>query len=166
MKLRMWYAVHGVVELSPSPAAMMDSLRPRVPDLKIEFMATDGQRRVDCLQLPNPSIPHILVRRARRGDEEFQWDRDGWEVRLSAFGGPSPNLDHVIQHLRKTRQTVYLTPLISTFGSTKLARICEQLCGYLSRVTEGLIHVYQEGFFSAEGESLHPYSPRHRLKTR
>jgi hypothetical protein len=77
-----------------------------------------------------------------------------------------PNCEDVIQHLRKTRQTVYITPTNTTLGSTRLARVCEQLCGYLAVATDGLIHVYQEGFFNLEGESLHPYRPQHRLKTR
>ena len=46
-----------------------------------------------------------------------------------------------------------------------MATICEQLSGFLARTNDGLIQVYQEGFFSAQGESLLPFCPRHRLKT-
>jgi hypothetical protein len=166
MKLRMWYAVHGAIELSPSPAAMMDSLRPKIPELKLELMAPDGEWREDFLRLPKPVVPDILVRRARRGEDDFQLDRDGWVDELSAWGGPMPNLELVIAHLRKTQQSVFLTPISKKLGPAKMARACEQLCGYIARATDGLIHVYQEGFFSPEGESLHPYAPRHRLKTR
>ena len=77
-----------------------------------------------------------------------------------------PHRDYVLEHIHNTRQTVSLMPISALLGHSRLARICEQLCGYVARASEGLIHVYQEGFFSPEGESLWPHCPRHRLKTR
>jgi hypothetical protein len=165
MKLRMWYAVHGANDASPSPAGVLNSVRPKVPGLELDFETTDGQWKDGCLRLPDVSIPVILLRRVLRGEETFLWDREGWEAGLRAWAGPMPNCEDVIQHLRKTRQTVYITPTNTTLGSTRLARVCEQLCGYFARATDGLIHVFQEGFFNPEGESLHPYCPQHRLKT-
>jgi len=77
-----------------------------------------------------------------------------------------PHRDLIVSHIRRTQQVVHLVPLaVIELGPSRKARICEQLCGFLARTTEGLIHVYQEGFFSSDGESLLPYCPRHKLKT-
>ncbi len=77
-----------------------------------------------------------------------------------------PHRDLVISHIRRTQHVIHLVPTpVLELGPSKLARMCEQLCGCLARTNEGLIQVFQEGFFSAQGESLLPYCPRHRLKT-
>jgi len=162
----MWYAVHGAIDVSPSPAAMLESVRPPVAGLVPEFETRDGKWQAGRFRFPVETLAVILLTRALPGEDPFLWDRDGWETELKTWGGPMPNYDYTIQHLRKTRQSVYLTPVAGRLGTTKMARICEQLCGYLACATEGLIHVYQSGFFNPDGESLYPYCPQHRLKTR
>jgi hypothetical protein len=77
-----------------------------------------------------------------------------------------PHRDLIVSHIHRTQQVINLVPLaVIELGPSKKARICEQLCGFLARTTEGLIQVYQEGFFGSDGESLLPYCPRHKLKT-
>lgn len=165
MKLRFWYQVHGKRDVTLSPDAMLDSIRPRVTGLMYDGrMLQNGGWQNGGLRLLHESAPIILVGRLVSGDESYLWDRDHWEVEFRFWDGP--NCETVIQHIRQTRQTITITPMPCTLGSTKLARICEQLSGYVARTTEGLIHVFQEGFFDAEGESLFPYCPKHRLRTR
>jgi hypothetical protein len=67
MKLRMWYAVHGANDASPSPADMLNSVRPKVPGFEPDFETTDGQWKEGCLRLPDVSNPAILLRRVLRG---------------------------------------------------------------------------------------------------
>lgn len=76
-----------------------------------------------------------------------------------------PHVEHVREHMRNVRQTIHITPVPVHLGAARLARICEQLCGFLARSGDGLIQVYQEGFFSADGASLFPCRAVHRLKT-
>lgn len=113
--------------------------------------------------MENMATPLVLVRRVDLHDESSLWFRDGWEAELGSW--PGPNAEAVIEHLRARRQTVTLTPIGINFSPTKLARICEQVCGYLARATDGLIQVYQEGFFNTDGESIFPQNPKHKLKT-
>lgn len=158
--------VHGKRDVSPSPDEMLDSLRPKVIGL-----VHDGQMQTwnnDALRLTYETLI-ISVRRLKPGDESYLWDRDNWENELRSWDGP--NCEKVIQHLRHTCQTVTITPIATTtagfpLGQAKLARVCEQLCGHVARETDGLIQVFQEGFFDVQGESLFPYSPKHRLKTK
>jgi len=181
VKLRFWYKVHGKIDVCPSPAAWLDNLRPPVAGLTHDFQIRDGkwQKGVFGFETPsNPVVaeawreafgretladPIIYVGRLLPGDEFFDWDGDGWEAELRKWS--ETNCDHIIDHVRNTRQTIFLDPIEVTLGEYKLARICEQLCGFLARETDGLIHVYQEGFFNAEGESIFPRCPKHRLKT-
>lgn len=143
-----------------SPDAMLDSIRPRVTGLMYDGrMLQNGG-----LRLLHESAPILLLGRLVSGDESYLWDRVDWEVELRSWDGL--NCETVIQHIRQTRQTITIKPVPCTLGNTKLARICEQVSGYVARTTEGLIHVFQEGFFDAEGESLFPYCPKHCLRTR
>lgn len=166
MKLRSWYAVHGTIDLSPSPSDMLDSIRPSVTGLTLEFDTVDGTWQKGGFYLAGEPRPTIQMSRVLPGAESFLWDREGWENGLRFAHGENPNYDYVIQCLRETRQTIWLTPVPYTLGQTKMARICEQLCGFLARTTKGVIHVFQEGIFSIDGESLHPYCPKHWLKTK
>jgi hypothetical protein len=166
MTLRMWYAVHGEFDVCPSPAAMLESVRPPVTGLVPEFEIRDGKWQAGRFRLPEETLAVIRLTRVLRGEDDFPWDRDEWETELKTWDGPMSNCDYTIQQLRKTHQTVHVMPFCGWLGKAKMARICEQLCGYLACATEGLIHVYQAGFFNRDGESLHPYCPQHRLKTR
>jgi hypothetical protein len=143
---------------------MLDSIRPRVTGLRHDCLTENGGWRNGSFRLLDASGPIILVQRLVSGDESYLWDRDDWEVELRSWDGP--NCENVIQHLRQTRQTITVTPIGFKSDRSRLARICEQVSGYVAWATEGLIHVYQEGFFNAEGESLLPYCPQHRLRTR
>jgi len=164
VKLRHWYAVHGRIGVTPLPAAILDSIRPRATGVTHDCHIENGGWRNGGFHLLDASGPLIFVRRLVSGDESYLWDRPDWETELRSWDGP--NCETVIQHIHQTRQTISITPIAFTLGSTKLARICEQVSGCVARATDGLIHVYQEGFFNAEGESLLPYCPQHRLKTR
>ena len=164
MKIRCWYSVHGTIEASPTPSAMLASLRPRVDGLAYDFEPHDESWCEGRFRLSDKTVPAIHVRRARAGDEGFD-DLARLEKILSEMDD-EPHRDFVLAHIRRTCQSVHVIPLDFTLGMSKLARMCEQLCGYLARETEGLIQVFQEGFFSAEGESLLPHCPRHKLKTK
>ena len=143
---------------------MLNSLRPRVSSLTYDGrLLPKGGWQEGGLRFVHESAPIILVGRRLPGDESYDWDGDDWEAELRSWKGP--NCDRVIEHLRQTRQTITILPMPCKFGDAKLARICEQICGYVARETEGLIHVFQTGFFNAEGESLFPYCPTHQLKT-
>jgi hypothetical protein len=165
MKLRFWYKVYGATGDAPSPLAMLNALRPPVRGLVQEFEPDDEQWRTGRFRLSTSANPSILVRRHSRRDDEFPEDLDKFAEIVEAMA-QEPHRDLVIAHLRRTQQVIYLTPLVTVGLSARIrARICEQLCGILTRTAEGLIQVYQEGFFSPQGESLLPYSPRHRLQT-
>ncbi|MBC8870516.1 MAG: hypothetical protein H8E44_13930 [Planctomycetes bacterium] len=107
MKLRHWYAVHGGIDVTPSPAAMLDSIRPRVNGLSEDFPIHDGSWCEGVFRLEGVSRPVILVRRLRPGDESYPWDRDGWEAELRSWDGP--NCADVIQHIRHTRKEITIT---------------------------------------------------------
>jgi hypothetical protein len=165
MKLRFWYKVYRSTEGGPSPAAMLSSLRPRVDGLTHEFESDFEHWRGECFRLAGSVAPVILVRRERCGDPGFLEELQNIEHWLSAMLD-EPHRDLVISHIRRAQQVIHLVPTpVRELGPSKLARMCEQLCGCLARTNEGLIQVFQEGFFSAQGESLLPYCPRHRLKT-
>lgn len=165
MKLRMWYKVHGKLDVTPCPDAMLQSIRPRVTGLIYDGrILRNGGWQNGGLRLVHESAPIMRVGRLVPGDEPYPWDRDDWEAELRSWDGP--NCEIVIQHIRQTRQTITITPMPCSMGSAKLARICEQVSGYVARTTDGLIHVFQAGFFDAEGESLFPHCPKHHLRAR
>lgn len=163
MKLRQWYAVHSRSNTIPSPAAILDSVRPRLDQLICDFQEPDANWRAGQLRFKAESIPLILLSRESVNEQSSLWFRDGWEAELRSW--PGPNCDPVIEHLRSRQQTFSLKPIDPRVGATRLARICEQVCGYLARETDGLIHVFQEGFFTTQGESFFPVNPKHKLKT-
>ena len=71
-----------------------------------------------------------------------------WSMRGAMLD--EPHRDLVISHIRDTQQVIHLVPTpVLELGPSKLARMCEQLCGCLARTNEGLIQVFQEGFFGA-----------------
>ncbi|ADB15359.1 hypothetical protein Psta_0673 [Pirellula staleyi DSM 6068] len=164
MKIRHWYVVHGKLDVIPSPTALLNCVRPRVSGLTYDGQLLQrGGWQDGGLRFLHESAPAILVGRLVSGDEFYNWDRAGWDAELRSWNGP--NGESVIEHLRQTCQSITITPIMGSLGQARLARICEQICGQLAQLTEGLIHVYQAGFFDAKGESLHPYCPKHRLRT-
>jgi hypothetical protein len=70
----------------------------------------------------------------------------------------------ILEHLQQSKQIISIKP-IPLARAARMARICEQLCGYLCRTIDGLIQVHQEGFFDPQGESLFPKNTKHRLNT-
>ena len=165
MKLRCWYSIHGAIEVSPRPLAMLACVHPRVVGLAYNFEPDEERWRRGQFQRQEATTPAILVSRIGPGDEGFIAADKRYEEWLSTMSD-EPHRDFVLAHLHRTRQTVNLIPVDFTLGMTKLARVCEQLCGFLARETDGLIQVFQEGFFSPQGESLLPHCPRHKLKTK
>lgn len=169
MKLRFWYMVHGKRDSCPSPLDMRSALRPAISGLDGQFEPSDGDWRNGRLTQNSAQLganwPVVSLSRVFPGDEGYLWSRDGFiEGLKSELTGPHAEL--VFDHLHQVKQSITVVPLSCDFGSAKLARICEQLCGFLAESTDGLIHVYQEGIFNREGESLLPYNPKHKLKTR
>ncbi len=165
MKLRFWYSVYAATEDVPSPSAMPKSLRPPIQGLIHELEPDGEQWRSGRFRLSTSAHPAILVRRERRGDEELLRKLEDAESCLREMLN-EPHRDLVLSQIARTQQVIYLTPCPGIeLGPSKLARMCEQLCGFLARTSDGLIQVYQEGFFNSQGESLLPYNPRHRLKT-
>ncbi|HEY3968275.1 MAG TPA: hypothetical protein VGM05_27170 [Planctomycetaceae bacterium] len=163
MKLRQWYQVHGAIEVSPHPTEMLEWLRPQVPGLGHDFEIREGHWYAGSFRMFDASVPANLLHRWRPGEAGFL-DIEGIENYVNGLPD-EPHRDDILRKVRQTRQTVSLRGL-ATFGASRLARICEQLCGHLARVSDGIIQVHQDGFFSPMGESLFPHSPRHRLKTR
>lgn len=163
MKLREWYAVHSKTDATPSPATWLESVQPQVAGLMPDFEIHDGKWKEGSFRLESLAGPVVLASRVLPGEDAFLWDGSDWETGLRKWG--EPNCDYVIQHVRNVKQTFFVTPIHFTLSPFRLARVCEQLCGYLARVTDGVIHVYQEGFFNSKGKSLLPCCPQHRLRT-
>lgn len=164
MKLRGWYAVFCRLDVIPSPSEMLNALRPGVSGLTYDFRLENDIWRQGTFGLFDKSAPSILVSRTLPGDKDWLLNGENWHVELRSCDGP--HCQSVIEHLHGIRQIINLTPLAFELGNSHLARICEQFCGHIARTTDGLIQVYQGGFFNAEGESLHPYCPKHRLTTK
>ncbi len=158
MKLRSWYAVHGKQISVPNPAAIVQCIQPRVAGLTHDFHTADGR-----LRLLIDATPIVLVRRIFADDEEYPCKGSIWESQLIAWGGP--HVEHVIAHVRQSVQLTTITPLPLSRANRRLARICEQICGQIAADSDGLIQVFQEGFFDRQGNALLPCSPKHSLKT-
>ncbi len=127
---------------------MLDSLRPRVEGLVHEFEAGSELWLAECFRLSQSKQPAIMVRREQSGHDEFRDRLENAEHVLKDVLN-EPNRDLVLSYVRRTQQVIHLTPCASVeIGSSRMARICEQLCGYLARTNGGLIQVYQEGFFT------------------
>lgn len=88
-----------------------------------------------------------------------------WATELASWNDEL-NLPRVIEHGLHTRQIISLVPLAVQMSPGRLAKLCEKLCGHFCRELDGLIHVFQAGFFNSAGESIFPANPRHRLQTR
>jgi hypothetical protein len=165
MELRFWYSVYGVTGDAPSPSAMSASVQPRIDGLVHEFKPDNEQWRSGHFRLSGSADPAILVHRKQCGDDGFLGELEQAEDCLRELLH-EPNGDLVISHICRAQQIIHLVPCPGIkLDPITLATMCEQLCGILARTSEGLIQVYQEGFFDSRGESLLPYSPEHRLTT-
>jgi hypothetical protein len=165
VKLRFWYSVWGATDDIPSPSAMLESLRPRVDSLVHEFEPASEPWLTGHFRLLHSKQPAIRLRREQSDHDEFLGRLETADQLLNGMLD-EPHRDLVLSHVRRTQQIIHLMPCPNLeIGPSKMARICEQMCGFLARTNDGLIQVYQEGFFSAQGESLLPHCARHRLKT-
>jgi hypothetical protein len=165
MELRFWYSVYGVTGDAPSPSAMSASLQPPIDGLVHKFEPDNEQWRTGHFRLPGSSDPAILVQRKQVGDDGFLGDFEQAEDCLKDVLH-EPNGDLVISHICRAQQIIHLVPCPGIkLDPITLATMCEQLCGILARTSDGLIQVYQEGFFDSRGESLLPDRPGHRLNT-
>jgi hypothetical protein len=171
MKLRHWYVVFGTNGECPQPAALAEALRPRVAGLVVEFPPELSWKK-GTLKFPTqtvgnsstPFTPSIWVSRYAENLEELTSHPLKWVSESPDWGLPADR-DMILNHLRQTVQAITLKPMAYT-ASARMARVCEQLCGHLCRIMNGLIQVHQEGFFDAAGQSIYPRNDVHRLKTK
>lgn len=165
MTLRSWYTVYGATEIDPAPAAMLKAIRPPIEGLVHKFEPNNEQWRSGEFRLSGSMDPAILVQRERRCDAGFL-DKLAKAEAFAKELSDRPNSDRVLAQIRRTQQIVHLVPCaVVELGAIKLAKMCEQLCGPIVHPGDGMIQVYQAGFFSSRGESLLPYSHRHKLRT-
>src|SRR5262245_15762197 len=102
---------------------MLEAFQPPVEGLAPEFDVRDEQWLKGSFRLPDLALPVINVFRFRPVDDEYLWDKDGWEDWLISVPD-QPHLKRVLAHLRNTRQTLYLSPG-RVLGAARLARMCE-----------------------------------------
>lgn len=160
MKLRQWYNVYCTSSEVPPPDALLDCLRPRIRTASIELESLPNWTR-GFIRFSS-DINQLLVHRTWAGDEEFDAQmRKLLNIHPLSESEPIPDL--IPRHIKNCVQSFHIFPITSQ--QTRAARVCEQICGYLCRNYGGLIHVFQEGFFNCDGESIYPRNPMHRLKT-
>jgi hypothetical protein len=170
MKLREWYLVLGTNSDCPAPEAIMAALRPPIVGLGAEHVP--GPDWAKCvLRFPPESVglatgaaaaPSILLFRQRELEEKIAWARQ--IVTANPSWGEPLVQEKLLEHLGRTKQAISIMP-VPIAREARMARVCEQICGYLCRTIDGLIQVYQEGFFDPQGESLFPKNAKHRLNT-
>lgn len=184
MKLRAWYIVWAASDRSVSPTELWDALRPKVSGIVVEPAFTpetwDEVRSKIAVDVGSeaPSFDlaeHCVFRVEKTGETLMQvrWVRDADVVRRQTkemhdwVEGmvDKPNKAAVLAHLKQTCQIISVTPLPQKIGVARLARICEQLCGYIARECQGLIHAEAAGVFDEKGRSIFPCNPKHRLTT-
>jgi hypothetical protein len=166
MTLRSWYTVYGALENGPSPLTLFNAIKPPIDGLIHRFEPDNEQWRSGQFRLSGSAGPALLLARERRGEEGFLEKLKKAE-QFARELGDKPNCDLVLEHIRRTQQVVHLVPCaVAELGARRLAKACEQLCGPIVRPDDGVILVYQAGFFGAKGESLLPYNRRHNLRTR
>jgi hypothetical protein len=165
MDLRFWYSVYGALGDAPSPSAMSGCLQQRIEGLVHEFEPDDQHWRSGQFRLSGTASPAILVQRKLAGDDGFLGELEQAEDCLSDVLNER-NGDLVLSQICRAQQIIHLVPCSGAeIDPATLAAMCEQLCGMIAGTSEGLIQVYQEGFFDCQGESLLPYRPGHRLQT-
>lgn len=164
MKLRSWYSCYGTKEIAPSVQEMLGALSPPIKDFEFRTPTGMHEWKTGEFWASGEAHPAILLRRLTSSDQELSERIQEFPNWLSAYSD-EPNLEMLLSAFRQVRQVIHVQPVPGAFGPSKMARICEQLCGYFSSVSEGFIQVYQEGFFTMYGESLLPYNPVHTLKT-
>jgi hypothetical protein len=165
MDLRFWYTVYGTLGDAPPPSAVSGCLQPRIEGLLHEFEPDDRHWRSGEFRLSGAASPAILITRKLVGDDAFLADLEQAEECLSDVLHER-NGDLVLSQICRAQQIFHLVPSSGAgIDPATLAAICEQLCGIFARTSEGLIQVYQEGFFDSLGESLLPYIPGHQLRT-
>ncbi len=165
MDLRFWYSVYGALGDAPSPSALSGCLHPRIEGLVHEFQPDDPHWRSGQFRRSGAASPAILIRRTLAGDVGFLAELEQAEDCLSDVLHER-NGDLVLSQICRAQQIIHLVPSAGAeIDPATLAAMCEQLCGIIARTSEGLIQVYQEGFFDFRGESLLPYCPGHRLRT-
>jgi hypothetical protein len=170
MKLRPWYVVFGINDLCPEPVALLSSLRPPVPEISMDFRDhmpwSRGEFKFPAAKVRGfrlPAASKILVSR-HSGDLRETLAPHIEFVRQNPDWGTAADGESILTHLHSARQIISVMP-IAVGREARMARICEQICGQLCRLTDGFIAVHQEGFFSPQGESLFPRCANHRLMT-
>jgi hypothetical protein len=161
MKLRSWYSVIGTNEVCPSANQILEAIRPRLAEQAMSAEGPENDWQFGTIRAAGDVS--ITVCRDRKGDQDF----DDW---VHSFAASEPwfreheNWEHVKDFVSRAKQRIVIRAMLGS-RPYQLARVCEQLCGAIGRQTDGLIQVFQEGFFNLEGESLLPKQPSHRLKT-
>ena len=169
MKLRSWYTVFATAQVCPFPSLWVDSLRPAVKDLVCHAQPDEKNWTTVEMTFSKASSPLVHLSRVQIGPHNFEDEITRRVEGMAKFRNEQTQGEDqfavVTDFLRRTRQIIHIKPVDVQIGQSKLARICEQLCGACARNSEGLIQVFQEGFFDVGGNSLFPFDPRHQLKT-
>ena len=175
MKLRSWYVAWCISPACPDQAGLVGAIHPALKKAQWASIVQGKEwERITITMSAEPlRVPFgsdLLVSSqvwASRhiADRDVtnlrQWASD-W-LRSTAYND-EPHRDAVLNHVLQSSQTIHLTSVLAT-RPARVARVCEQIVGYLCRTLNGIIQVHQEGFFGATGESLVPKNDRHRLKT-
>ncbi|MFN0197962.1 MAG: hypothetical protein ACKVT0_14550 [Planctomycetaceae bacterium] len=164
MKIRCWYIVYGKNDECPHPSQLHNSIRPAITNLIYNCKPNEINWTNSQFTLSTTSVPVITINRTTIGESQFE---DEVEKSINAYATIQGEKyqEMIINHLRHTRQILHILPTGLSLGNAQLARVCEQVCGFLARETSGIIQVFQEGFFNPQGQSLMPHNPKHKLNT-
>jgi hypothetical protein len=152
-----WRRVFGITDTQPEPAALANGLQPVAPSLRVHAVKAGerGWHRTE-IQWAGGATP-LVVERFWRDEEGIREELQAWAAWVETCAD-NPHHERLMQHLTSTQQVFTLRSVPEHHDAGGLDHVCQAICQYLARVTDGVYQVDQQGFFDRDGTLLLPES--------
>lgn len=151
-----WFRVFGTSDVQLDLVALTETVQTLAPGLYALF--EDGERgwhRAE-IQWPDGAMA-LVVERFWRDEEGIRDELQAWAAWVETCED-NPHHERLMQLLTSTQQVFTLRSVPEQHDAGGLDQVCQAICQYLARATEGVYQVDQQGFFDMNGTLLLPES--------
>jgi hypothetical protein len=147
-----WLRVFGQIDVHPDPAELSEAVQHIACgwDVRFEFSERGWQRAE--IQWPGGTTT-LVVERFWRDEEGIREELQAWAAWLETCED-NPHHERLMQHLTSTQQVFTLWSEWEQQDAGGLDHVCQAICQYLARATDGVYQVDQQGFFDRDGTLL------------
>ena len=144
----MWYRIFGSNDSEPSPASVLEHLSGLGAAVAGQFHGTDGDW-FGAELLVAGKVP-LGLERFLASEEGIRAELNSWAAWLETCA-PEAEQAHLMERMIQVRQ---LLTLQRPDDAEEAGSVCEALCQFLARATEGTYQIDGRGLFAADGTLL------------